>query len=65
MTIKSTHPLRLWRISKQMPLAELAALVRLSKPYLSQIENGKKQPSPDAAKRLSKRTKIPVEQFAL
>lgn len=65
MTIKSTHPLRLWRINQQMTLAELAELVGLSKPYLSQIENGGKQPSPEAAKRLSKRTKIPVGEFAL
>lgn len=65
MTIKSTHPLRLWRISQQMTLAELAELVDLSKPYLSQIENGEKKPSPAAAKRLSRRTKIPVEEFAL
>ena len=63
MTIKSTHPLRLWRINQQMTLAELGKLVGISKPYLSQIENGKR-PSLAKARRLSRRTKIPVEEFA-
>ena len=64
MTTKSTHPLRLWRINQQMTLDELGKLVRLSKPYLSQIESGSKKPSVAAARRLSRRTKIPVESFA-
>ena len=48
-----------------MTLAELAALVKVNKSYLSEIETRQKEPSLQMAIRLSKRTKIPVEEFAL
>ena len=62
---KSNHPLRLWRIHKQMTLDELSTLVNVSKPSLSKIENGHIEPTLKTAIKISKKTKIPVEDFAL
>jgi len=61
--LKSQHPLRLWRLVRQLSLQEVASALKISVPMLSEIENGRKFPSRHLAARLSKYTKIAVDKF--
>ena len=60
------HPLRDWREGQnpRKTLAALAEAVRVSASHLSEIENGKNEPSLDLAVRLSRETGIAVEKFS-
>jgi transcriptional regulator with XRE-family HTH domain len=63
---RTTHPLRDWR-ETQVPKKTLAALageVSVSASHLSEIENGKNDPSLELAVRLSRVTGIDVEKFS-
>jgi DNA-binding XRE family transcriptional regulator len=64
MTVRSTHPLRAWRIKRKLTLAELGAMANCKAPFLSEIETGKKLPSMSLAARLSKITRISIGHFA-
>ncbi|HYQ90601.1 MAG TPA: helix-turn-helix transcriptional regulator [Candidatus Competibacteraceae bacterium] len=46
------HPLYRFRIKHKLSQAQLAALVGVSQGYIAHIENGRRRPSPDVAKRL-------------
>lgn len=43
--IDGTHPIRAWREYKNMRINELAKKIGISGSYLSQIENGKRNPT--------------------
>lgn len=51
-----THPLKAYRIAKNMSLEELAALARSSTASLSRIENGRQEPSLALIRRLKEVT---------
>lgn len=47
-----THPLRAFRLSRELTLAELSMQVGVGKSALSKIETGRSTPSVDLIKRL-------------
>jgi transcriptional regulator with XRE-family HTH domain len=62
---EKTHPLYQWRMANgKMPMQALADKIECTQSFLSQIENGKRQPSLDTAARLSRETGIPIAAFA-
>jgi transcriptional regulator with XRE-family HTH domain len=62
---EKTHPLYHWRQQNgRMPLQKLAGEVGCTQSHLSEIENGKNDPSLELAVKLSRATGIPVEKFS-
>jgi transcriptional regulator with XRE-family HTH domain len=63
--VDTDHPLRLWRQSKQVTLAQLADTLDVSTSHLSEIERGRNKPSLKLAMRLSQATdgEVSVEEF--
>ena len=59
------HPLRIWRITNEMRLGDLARLVGVRASHLSMIEHGVRGASLDVALKLSDVTKgeVPVDAF--
>ena len=58
-----SEALRLIRVFHDLSQSELAAQVNISKSYLSEIENGKKEPSLDVIKKYSLRFNIPISSI--
>ena len=54
-------PIRAWRKYQQIKMNELAKKVGISSAYLSQIENGKRNPTIDTLKAIAKELNIEVE----
>ncbi len=54
-------PVRAWREHKQIKMSELAKKVGISPAYLSQIENGKRNPTVDTLKAIAKELNIDIE----
>lgn len=62
--MENIHPMKSWRrANDRMTLAELAAKVGVTPSHLSEIENGKNEPSLELAVRLSRETGIEVAEF--
>ncbi len=59
--IAGEHPVRVWREYRGLSAVELAAKAEMSKPYLSEIETGKKPGSIEAYKGLSQALGVPVD----
>lgn len=59
------HPQFQWRMAQtpRRTLQELAIAVGCSQPYLSAIENRKKEPSLELAARLHRETGLPMTAF--
>ncbi|MCK5195970.1 MAG: helix-turn-helix transcriptional regulator [Desulfobulbaceae bacterium] len=57
------NPIRAWRNHKQIKMNELAQKVGISPAYLSQIENGKRNPTIDTLKAIAKELNIEVEML--
>jgi len=53
--------IRAWREHKQIKMNELAKKVGISPAYLSQIENGKRNPTIDTLKAIAKELNLEVE----
>ncbi|WP_242950724.1 helix-turn-helix transcriptional regulator [Clostridium grantii] len=53
----------LYRTSKSYSQQILANKARITRPYLSNIENGKKKPSCDVALRIAKALEVSVEEL--
>lgn len=58
------HPLRAWRKLLDLNQDEAAARIGTTKPTISRIETGKRNPSFALASRISARTGIPIDKFA-
>ena len=58
-----THPLYRWRQENGKTLQQLAEIVGVSQPHLSEIENWNNDPSLDLAARLHSITKIEMKEF--
>ena len=56
-------PIRAWREHKQTKMNELAKRVGISSAYLSQIENGKRNPTIDTLKAIAKELTIDIEML--
>jgi len=55
------NPIRVWREYKKIKLNELAKIVGISASYLSQIENGKRNPTIDTLKLIATALKVDSE----
>lgn len=58
--LDGTHPVRAWREHRGMTLQALATATGLSKPYLSQIEGGKRAGTAATLKKLAAALAVPV-----
>ena len=54
-------PIRAWREYRQIKMGELAKKIGISPAYLSQIENGKRNPTLDTLKSIAKELKIDID----
>jgi len=59
--LDGASPIRAWREHKQIKMNELAKMVGISPAYLSQIENGKRNPTIDTLKAIAKELNLEVE----
>lgn len=59
--LDGVSPIRAWREHKQIKMNELAKKVGISPAYLSQIENGKRNPTIDTLKAIAKELNLEVE----
>ena len=57
------NPIRAWRENRQIKMNELSKRVGISLSYLSQIENGKRNPTVDTLKAIAKELEIDVEML--
>ncbi len=61
--VAGTHPIRAWREYKNMRINELAKRVGISGSYLSQIENGKRNPTIATLKAIANSLNIDPEML--
>ena len=61
--VDGTHPIRAWREYKNMRINELAKRVGISGSYLSQIENGKRNPTIETLKAIANSLNIEPEML--
>ena len=61
--VDGTHPIRAWREYKNMRINELAKRVGISGSYLSQIENGKRNPTIETLKTIASALEIEPEML--
>jgi len=61
--LDGANPIRAWREYKQIKMNELAKNVGISPAYLSQIENGKRNPTVDTLKSIAKELAIDIEML--
>ncbi|MDH4318333.1 MAG: helix-turn-helix transcriptional regulator [Desulfobulbaceae bacterium] len=61
--LEGTSPIRAWREYRQMKMNELAKRIGISAAYLSQIENGKRNPTVDTLKAVARELNIEVEML--
>ena len=59
--MQGAHPIKAWRDHRGLTLEKLAHQCRLSKAYLSQIENRKRKGSLKTHRTLSKILKVPMD----
>jgi DNA-binding XRE family transcriptional regulator len=59
--LSGEHPVKLWREYRKLTLETLATLVGISKAYLSQIENSKRNGTARIMKSLAKQLDIPLD----
>jgi transcriptional regulator with XRE-family HTH domain len=52
-----------WMASKKWSDARLAEAVGVSRPFITRIRTGERQPSITVAKRLMKVTRLPIDAF--
>jgi len=61
--LEGVNPIRAWREYKTIKMNELAKKVSISSAYLSQIENGKRNPTIDTLRAIAKELSIDIEVF--
>ncbi len=57
------NPIRAWREYRQIKMNELSKKVGISSSYLSQIENGKRNPTIDTLKAIAKELEIDIDML--
>jgi len=58
------NPIKVWREYRGLTQQQLADIVRISKPYLSQIEAGKRKGTTDVLSAIAKALDVSLEQAA-
>jgi DNA-binding XRE family transcriptional regulator len=58
------NPIKVWREYRGLTQQQLADIVRISKPYLSQIEAGKRTGTTDVLSAIAKALDVSLEQVA-
>ena len=58
------NPIKVWREFRGLTQQQLANIVRISKPYLSQIETGKRTGTTDVLAAIAKALDVSLEQVA-
>jgi len=61
--LSGINPVRAWREHKQIKMNELAKRAGISSAYLSQIENGKRNPTIDTLKAIANELEIDIEML--
>lgn len=61
--LDGVSPVRAWREYKHIKMSELAKKVGISSAYLSQIENGKRNPTIDTLKAIAKELNIDIDML--
>jgi transcriptional regulator with XRE-family HTH domain len=61
--LSGINPVRAWREYKQIKMNELAKRAGISSAYLSQIENGKRNPTIDTLKAIANELEIDIEML--
>lgn len=61
--LEGTSPIRAWREYRQLKMNELAKKIGISAAYLSQIENGKRNPTVDTLKAVARELNIEIEML--
>ena len=59
------NPVKVWREYRGLTQQQLANLVGISKPYLSQIETGKRRGTTDVLSSITKALDVSLEQVAV
>jgi DNA-binding XRE family transcriptional regulator len=59
--LSGESPVKLWREHRGLTQQELATRVGISKPYLSQIETGKRQGSVDTLSAIARSLEVPLD----
>lgn len=54
-------PVKLWRIQRNLPQQELSGRAGISKPYLSQIETGKRQGTVETLRAIARALDVPPD----
>lgn len=61
--LDGTSPIRAWRKYRQVKMNELSERLGISSSYLSQIENGKRNPTIDTLKAIAKELDIDIDML--
>ncbi len=61
--LDGTSPIRAWREHKNIKMNELSKKVGISPAYLSQIENGKRNPTIDTLKAIARELDIDIDML--
>ena len=61
--LEGISPIRAWREHRQIKMNKLSRKVGISSSYLSQIENGKRNPTIDTLKAIAKELEIDIEML--
>ena len=59
--LDGAHPVRAWREHRGLTMQALAVAAGLSKPYVSQIEGGKRAGTAATLKKLAKALRVPLD----
>ena len=62
--VDGRNPIKVWREYRGLTQQQLADIVRISKPYLSQIEAGKRTGTTDVLSAIAKALDVSMEQVA-
>lgn len=62
--INGENPVKVWREHRGLTVESLATAAGISKPYLSQIENGKRHGTMRVMKALAKALDVPLDMLA-
>ena len=62
--VDGRNPIKVWREYRGLTQQQLADIVRISKPYLSQIETGKRTGTTDVLSAIAKALDVSLEQVA-
>jgi len=58
------NPIRIWRTHRKLTLQELSQKAGISKPYLSQLESGKRSGSTDVLRRIAEVLDVLLDDLA-